>query len=82
MRGPCAIVGQRGFQTVSAVYKHHTEAALPMGPDNLTAGNNWNDRVLETRRRNVAAKFAKAVEPACGVDKRLVVMAFPGLMLL
>ena len=68
VRGPGAIVGQRGIQTVSAIYKYHTEAALPLGPDDLTAGNNWNDGVFETRRHNIAAKFAKAVELACGAD--------------
>ena len=82
MRRPGAIVGQCGIQTVSAVDENHPKPALPAGADDLTAGNNRNDGIFEASRRNIATKFAKAVELACRIDQGLIVVTFAGLMLL
>jgi hypothetical protein len=68
MRSPSAIVSQRGIQTVSTVDENHAKPALPIGPDNFATGNNWNDSVIETSRRNIATKLPKAVELACRID--------------
>ena len=82
MRSPSAIVRQRGVQTVPAVDENHAKPALPVGPYDLTARDNRDHGVFKISRRNIAAKFAKAVEPACGIDQRLIMVTFPGLMLL
>jgi hypothetical protein len=82
MRGPSAIVGQRGVQTVPAVDENHAKPALPVGPYDLTARDNRDHSVFEISSRNIATKFAKTVELACGIDQRPIMVTFPGLMLL
>ena len=67
---------------MSAVDENHPKPALPVGADDLTAGNNRNNGIFEASCPNISTKLAKGVELACRIDQGLIVVTFARLMLL
>ena len=77
VRRPAAIISQRCFETVAAVDKNHGQGSLPVTGGGLRAGNDRNDRVVESGTGNIAAEFLEGIPlPLAGVVEVRVVEVF------